>query len=1256
MTSSPGIPRVASRPSANPHPSTRQPAVGSPRSPVSRLAPTLVTAALAVAPLAAQRTPLTDHFVNFESAHVHPLEMTPNGQTLLAVNSADARLEVFDLSTGTPVPTGSIQVGLDPVTVRAVDDDTAWVCNHISDSISIVDLSSLTVQMTIPTGDEPSDVVFTPAMTVEEEELPPRAWVTLSQPDTVEVYDLNNLTQPPTRIALLGQDPRSMVLAPDGLIYVGIFTSANDTTVLNGSDTRWAKDAITGNAANLPNPPPNTASGFVPGKASGNPAEPKVSHIVRKNFSNQWRDDANNDWTTEITGGAHGRAQDWDMYDHDIAVIDPATSTVVGYVKRAMNVVANVAVRYYNNQDDFVISAVGMESTNEIRFEPNLNGKFVRAHLAGAFPWTSGTGSPPTTTALGPFELNGHLANGGSIPSGQPYGVYASGNLPQNVRDTAIGDPRYHIWDATGDVGFVSGMGSNNVIIIDPAGNRLTGTQPIEVGEGPTGLVLDGPRGVLYVLNRFSNSLTVANLTGALTEIPFHDPTPLAAKGGRKHLFDTHKSSGLGQAACASCHIDGDLDGLGWDLGDPSGQVRAVHGLNIDRVGQKVASAAGPPNEDTTQRFHPMKGPMVTQSLRDIIGKEPFHWRGDKKGLEEFNGAFTHLQNDDVTLSAAEMGQFEDYLETLWYPPNPLRNHKNEFEASTVLDGSHPALPGIVFRDHNNLDVNGDPSVLPPGNGTLGAGIGATGASYAALCVNCHTATTGTGPDMVFTGSWQQLMAGTYGEAHTALITTDGTSQVPMKIPGLRNMHERTGFDMTAARSKAGFGFLHDGHIDTISRFLKPFTFPANSTTPLTLQETANITAFLLQFASNRTYGQPTNIEAFAPGPPAQNAHPAVGMQLTVASYPMTTPDAARYQDLLDALSFDATNVANGYDVRQIGLIVKQNQPGGGQQGFLYVGPDYLDDNNNVVTVNTLLNSIGAGTEATFTIVPTKSERRLAIDRDADGWLDGEETATFSTNAASARSIPIGAGTPCTGIALPPAMTGVTSTAVGIYGNGISWTIPAGSNHTGVAIERMLANSPQWETVAEIPSATATTYTDGTVTLTTQYFYRVRSYNCAGEAVSPTATHTTYVVPSNVTPVHLHSIELNWATETINGQLHWFAYGTFHVVDDEDRAMKGVRVTAQITGQSGVKTGATWGLDPVIVAGAAFSTQTNGEGQAFFRSTSMLIPAPVPPATTVSASWTFQVSNIDTAPGGPMVTYQSGANKVATSASVTATQ
>src|SRR5215831_11040542 len=41
-------------------------------------------------------------FVHFESAHVHPLALTPSGGRLLAVNTPDNRLTVFDLSGAAP--------------------------------------------------------------------------------------------------------------------------------------------------------------------------------------------------------------------------------------------------------------------------------------------------------------------------------------------------------------------------------------------------------------------------------------------------------------------------------------------------------------------------------------------------------------------------------------------------------------------------------------------------------------------------------------------------------------------------------------------------------------------------------------------------------------------------------------------------------------------------------------------------------------------------------------------------------------------------------------------------------------------------------------------------------------------------------------------------------------------------------------------------------------------------------------------------
>ena len=81
-----------------------------------------------------------DALVNWETPHVSPLAMTADGLRLLAVNTPDNRLQVFDLTWGNPVALADIPVGLDPVSVRARSNTEAWVVNHVSDSVSIVDL------------------------------------------------------------------------------------------------------------------------------------------------------------------------------------------------------------------------------------------------------------------------------------------------------------------------------------------------------------------------------------------------------------------------------------------------------------------------------------------------------------------------------------------------------------------------------------------------------------------------------------------------------------------------------------------------------------------------------------------------------------------------------------------------------------------------------------------------------------------------------------------------------------------------------------------------------------------------------------------------------------------------------------------------------------------------------------------------------------------------------------------------------------
>ena len=97
---------------------------------------------------------------------------------------------------------------------------------------------------------------------------------------------------------------------------------------------------------------------------------------------------------------------------------------------------------------------------------------------------------------------------------------------------------------------------------------------------------------------------------------------------------------------------------------------------------------------------------MLTQTLQDIIGKEPFHWRGDRDGLEEFNRRFLTLAGRRRRCSTrSEMQEFEDFLATIHFPPNPFRNLDNSLSTTcrcrdtTAPDASAP--PGTPLPNGN---------------------------------------------------------------------------------------------------------------------------------------------------------------------------------------------------------------------------------------------------------------------------------------------------------------------------------------------------------------------------------------------------------------------------------------------------------------------------------------------------------------------------------------------------------------------------
>ncbi len=869
-------------------------------------------------------------FVNWESPHVHPLDITPDGATLLCVNTADHRLEFFDITTGISIHAGSIPVGLDPVSVRARSASEIWVVNHVSDTISIVDLNTGHVNRTLDTPDEPSDVIFAGN--------PPRAFVSCAQVNRVAIFDLADLDADPIEIVLAGEDPRALAVSPDGMrVYAAIFESGNATTILGGGSIlggSFPPNAV--NDLNGPygglNPPHNDGDGFEPAFNRELPAPPGVGLIVRKTPSGSWFDDNGGDWTALVSGSdaeLSGRPVGWDLPDHDVAIIDTDTLTVT-YADGLMNMCMAMAINPANG----AITVVGTDAINDVRYEPNVNGRFIRVQAALV------DAVDPTTHEL--VDLNAHL-------------TYDAPTIPQIERDRSVGDPRGVVWNDTGTRAYVTGMGSNNVIVIDTTGARA-GLQPtIEVGEGPTGIVFDAENDRLYVLNKFEGSISVIDTITEMetARVLFFDPTPAAIRQGRRHLYDTHDTSGLGHSSCASCHVDARTDRLAWDLGDPSGAMRPFN-----------QNCNGGVSEDCAD-WHPMKGPMTTQTLQDIIGKEPLHWRGDRDGIEDFNGAFQSVLGDDEVLTALEMQQFEDFLATITYPPNPFRNFDNSLPAHLQLTGHYTT----------GFDAPaGQP--LPIGNAQNGLAFFRTAGLVGVDCVACHTLPTGIGSNYTMVDdAFEPMTAGPNGEMHHSVIPLSGSTNATMKTPQLRNLHEKVGFDMTQTKNLAGFGFTHDGAVDSLARFVTQPMFAPQSD-----QDVADLVAFLLSFSgSDLPTGTPDDPEEL-PGPPSLDTHAAVGTQVTVTG----TASTAQLEIIQRMLQLA--------DSGAVELMVKGRQDGL-NRGYLYAGAGVFQSDRQAErpTAQALIESAAPFSALTWTLIPVETGHRSAIDRDSDGALDRDE-------------------------------------------------------------------------------------------------------------------------------------------------------------------------------------------------------------------------------------------------------------------------
>lgn len=906
-------------------------------------------------------------FYHFESGHVRPLALSRDGKHLFAVNTPDNRLEVFRAHNHRLTPIASIAVGLEPVAVAANDNDEVWVVNHLSDSVSVVDVSKPhrpVVTETILVGDEPRDIVF--AGTVRQ-----RAFITtarrgqnsridskLTTPGVgralVWVFDVDGhsgrgLSRNPVTIATLFTDtPRALAVSPDKKhVYAAGFQTGNRTTVAT---------ALVNPPFSLPPPLTNSAGEFQPGGG-----------LIVKHDGQHWRDELNRIFDHTVM---------FDLPDHDVFVLDAdAVKPTQLFGKRGVySGVGTVIYSMTVNPVTGKLYAMNTEAMNERRFE--------------------GSGDFAGHTVRGHHNLNRVtvIANGQVLPRHLNKHIdYSTCCAPAPNAESVLSVALPMLGDISSDGSrlYVPFLGSSKIGIYQTSELENDTFFPrqsdqIEVGGGgPTGLVLDEARNQLYVMTRFDNAIKVVSLKAnkEVSSAKMFNPEPLAIVRGRRHLYDATRSA-KGDSTCASCHVFGDQDSLAWDLGNPD----APNELNFNPFTVSTFNVLPFPPDPT---FASMKGPMTTQSLRGMANHGPMHWRGDRTGANEsisiqpdsggfnersaflkFQGGFTELLGVSDGLSNAEMNEFADFILPLFYPPNPIRNLDDSLTPQQELGRDMYFNRPIVTLD--------DGSATP--------------------CATCHVL------DPAGNAQFGVDIPGFFG--------SDGQSSFVVgqefKVPHLRNIYTKIGrfgmppfepvFEEVPGESGhlgpqvRGFGLTHSGDFDTIVRFTSNTGF---------LQHTL--------LGTHNPDGLPSGVEGLPLRRALEafifafdtNLKPIVGQQITINKRNVEETRQRRtlllqqaaigHCDLIASLPLQPSHFGGK------GVPSKARIPPGAEQlqlSFVYQQGRFLSNSRvlgSVTPAELWFWSSVSDAPLTLTCVPPGSGVRIGIDRDSDGVLDLDE-------------------------------------------------------------------------------------------------------------------------------------------------------------------------------------------------------------------------------------------------------------------------
>ena len=378
--------------------------------------------------------------LTFTSPQVNPVVVSADGQTAYVANTTSGTVSF--VATSPFRVTRTVRVGMEPVSLALRPDGLElWVSNHVSDSVSVIDLDPSsasfgavveTIQALDAKGvtqfDEPVGIAFASNS---------KAYVALSSRDQIAIVNAASY-QVTGFLTVRAQEPRAIAVH-GGKLYVAAFESGNKTQL--SACLTFSPPACTLTLAEL----------FAFATDPNLPGE--VKNIV-------------------TSGNTYP--------DRDVFVFDTTTDTEDGAISGIGTLLYGLAVS--GNGTLYVTETDARNGVNGLHGLglADLDGRMFDNELVRLAACSCNTGTKVCTCT----NTTRNLEPGGTTPANSratPYGVALS---------------------ADGSTLLVTAAGASRLASFDAAGNEL---DAIDVGVIPKGVAFhapSGPGGTAYVLNR----------------------------------------------------------------------------------------------------------------------------------------------------------------------------------------------------------------------------------------------------------------------------------------------------------------------------------------------------------------------------------------------------------------------------------------------------------------------------------------------------------------------------------------------------------------------------------------------------------------------------------------------------------------------------------------------------------------------------------------------------------------------------------